>query len=156
MKFYKRTLTGKRKKIGEIRGLIFYKHIEFTTHYFEKAKALGLDVKILDALISQKIPRIVLIDDESNKRYRVPSKRLFEKGWIYPTKGDKYFGKFQPQKFLALDRWDVTTGSGQPLQDGKQTDYEIAEKKLKEEEKEEKDRQRAIRSAEVKQEGLFR
>ena len=156
MKFYKRTVTGKRKLIGEIRGIIFYKHIEFSKHYFKKADALGLDVKILDALISKKIPRIILIDDESSKRYEVPSKRLFEKGWIYPKKGDQQFRKFQPQKFLALDRWDVITGSGTPLQDGKMTGYEIAEKKLKEEEKEEKDRQRAIRSAEVKQEGLFR
>lgn len=155
MKFYKRTLTGKRKLIGEIRGLAFFKHIEFSKHLYWKANALGLDAKLLDTLIARKIPRIVLIDDESGKRYEIPSKRLFEKGWLYPKKGDKYFGKFQPQVFLALDRWNVKTGSGTPLQAGKMTDYEIAEKELKAKQKEEKDRLRAIRKVEVRQEAFF-
>jgi len=155
MKFYKRTITGKRKKIGEIRGLCFFKHIDFFKHHFRSADALGLDVKLLDSIISKKIPRIVLIDDETGKRYEIPSKRLFEKGWVYPKKGDKHYGKFQPQVFLALDRWTIKNSSGVILQEGKMTDYEVAEKKVAEKEREDKERQRAIRKAEVKQEPLF-
>ena len=156
MKFYKRTLTGKRKMIGEIRGLVFFKHIEFSKHFYWKANALGLDSKLLDVLISKKIPRIVLIDDESGKRYEIPSKRLFEKGWLYPKKGDQYYGKFQPQVFLAIDRWNIKTGSGSFIQEGRMTNYEIAEREAKIKEKEEKDRLRVIRKVEVKQEVLFR
>ena len=156
MKFYKRTIKGKRKKIGEVRGLIFYKHIEFSKHLYWKANALGLDAKILDTLIARKIPRIILIDDESNKRYEVPSKRLFEKGWLYPKKGDKYYGKFQPQVFLSLDRWNVKTGSGTFLQEGKPTPYEVAEKAKKVSDRDKQEHERAVRSAEVKQVGLFK
>ncbi len=151
MKFYKRTITGKRKLIGEIRGLCFFKHIEFSKHFYFKANALGLDSKLLDALISKHIPRIVLIDNESSKRFEIPAKRLFEKGWLYPKKGDKYYGKFQPQVFLALDRWTIKTKGGTIIQEGRMTDYEVAEKELKEKEREEKERKRFI----VKQESLF-
>ena len=153
MKFYKRTITGKRKKVGEIRGLCFFKHIQFSKHYFQKADALGLDVKLLNALISQKIPRVVLIDDESKQRYEIPSKRLFEKGWIYPKKGDKYYGKFQQQMMLTLDWWTIKLRDGTIVQEGRMTGYEIAEKEVKVKEKEEMERLRVVNK--IKQERLF-
>ena len=153
MKFYMRSITGKRKKVGEIRGLCFFKHIKFSKHYFQMADALGLDVKLLNALISQRIPRVVLIDDESKQRYEIPSKRLFEKGWLYPKKGDKYYGKFQTQMMLVLDWWTIKLRDGTIVQEGRMTDYEIAEKEVKVKENEEKERLRVINK--IKQESLF-
>lgn len=137
-----RSLKGKIVVAGKHDGFWFYKGINFSKHHFRKADALGLDLKTLGAITSNHLVRIVLRDKESGKRYETTVERFLEKGWVYPKKGDTHYGRFQPQHFLALERWSIYDAQGNLIQQGEQTEEERIRRDKHEQERVQRERVR--------------
>ena len=105
-KFYAITPKKKRKKlVGVLDGWTFRKKIQFSKHFFWKARALGIDSELIPFLEKAGVKTIVLIDTESDRRYTTSFKRFKRYSWVHTFRG------FDPQQFMALDKWNIWEGN---------------------------------------------
>ena len=86
------------KIIGRIKGDIFEKTVK-KNHLFKKYNAWGIDKTVVDSLVKEKIPRIVIHDREEKIDYETSVKEFFEKG----IEGDFGHGE---QIFLSLENFE--------------------------------------------------
>ena len=88
----------------------FLKHVRYSVHYFHKAGAFGIDEAIVKYLKEKGCKKIVIKEEEADERWETPFEVFWEKSWVHK------FPNFQPQRFLAKERWDIFDAFGLPFQ----------------------------------------
>lgn len=106
----KRTLTGKKKSVGEIKDGKFTKNILWSKHHFRKANALGIDADIVNKLALNDVSEIIFNDIETGRIFTTDILTFMSKGFVHEFMG------FQPQVFLTIEWFDITRPDGEVLQ----------------------------------------
>ena len=95
------------KVIGEIKGEIFVKKVIGSKHRLQNPPAWAVDANAWDNQISPVCKYILIVDTEGQKNY-----------WSTVDNFDKHKGLldrgFDPQYFLALNRWSTEKPTAQP------------------------------------------
>ncbi len=98
------------KNVGELNNGIFFKEVKFSKHFFRKAKAFGVSAEIIGDLRKNDCHTIRIIDTENKEIWETPFEMFDAKSWLMQ------FPPHEPQKFLAQERWNITTLDGELIQ----------------------------------------
>lgn len=87
------------KVIGKISGDTFEKNVKKSKHLFRQLGAWGIDKTVVESLVQDKIPKIVIHEKEEKIDYETSVKDFSEKG----IEGEFGYGK---QVFLPLENFE--------------------------------------------------
>lgn len=86
------------KKIGAVEGDVFKKTVKASKHFLQKPPAIAYDMASIRQAQKVGANRLLVIDSETNTKYRTSIKILLENG-------RKFDRGYSEQVYLVLKRW---------------------------------------------------
>ncbi len=98
MRLFARTIYGHQREVGQFQdGLAVF--LVYQEHFFQKARAWGIDEDVFHRLEELNCQRITLKIQDTGEQFTADFKDFVLHSWSHQ------FIKFAPKRFLALERW---------------------------------------------------
>ena len=104
------------KNIGEFKDGVFYKEVKLSKHFHKIFNAWGIPVEVIEKLRKEDCHTIRFAELEEGCIWETPFEMFEQKSWV------RQFEKYEPQKFLAKNRWNIRKFNGEQVQTMKPLD----------------------------------
>jgi hypothetical protein len=95
---------------------IFRKDVKFSVHFFRKARAFGISEQVVETLRKENCKSIQITDTEKREIWKTDFEMFDKKSWTMQ------FDDYEPQKFLAQERWNIEDFFGRIIQTARPID----------------------------------